>query len=301
MHVNALFERITAQIIAGIESGLGRYEMPWHRWGNTLNQPINAITGRPYRGANVLQLWFAAELERSSCGRWATLRQWSAAGGKVRKSERATPVIFWKTTRASSDKPDKEADRSPRLIGRCYHLFNEAQVENVQSREQESRLSPDQRFAASESFIAALGADIRPGGDRAFYSPASDQICLPNFEQFRDPLSYYAVASHELVHWSGAKHRLDRELGGRFGAQSYAAEELVAEIGAAFIAAQLGLSLEPREDHARYVNSWLQVLRSDSRAILTAAAKAQEAVDYLVGLSDQDRHEGDEISRLVAA
>jgi antirestriction protein ArdC len=301
MHVNALFERITAEIVAAIERGPGRYEMPWHRWGGTLGQPMNAITGRPYRGANVLQLWFAAELEGYSCGRWATLRQWSAAGGKVRKSERATPVVFWKTTTATSDKPDDEADPAPRLIGRCYYLFNEAQVENVQPREHVSRLSPDQRIAAAESFIAATGADIRHGGDRALYSPASDQICLPNFEQFRDPLGYYAVASHELVHWSGAKHRLDRELGGRFGAHSYAAEELVAEIGAAFIAAQLGLTLKPRDDHASYVSSWLQVLRNDSRAILTAAAKAQEAVDYLVGLSSRGRHEGDDISHLVAA
>jgi antirestriction protein ArdC len=301
MHVNALFERITAQIVAAIESGPGRYEMPWHRWGGALGQPINAITGRPYRGANVLQLWLTAELEGYPCGRWATLRQWSAAGGKVRKSERATPVVFWKTTTATSDKPDDEADPAPRLIGRCYYLFNEAQVENVQPREHVSRLSPDQRIAAAESFIAATGADIRHGGDRALYSPASDQICLPNFEQFRDPLGYYAVASHELVHWSGAKHRLDRELGGRFGAHSYAAEELVAEIGAAFIAAQLGLTLKPRDDHASYVSSWLQVLRNDSRAILTAAAKAQEAVDYLLGLSSRGRHEGDDISHLVAA
>lgn len=301
MHVNALFERITAQIIAAIESGPGRYQMPWHRWGSTLSQPINAVTGRPYRGANVLQLWFAAELECYPCGRWATLRQWSEAGGRVRKSERATPVIFWKTATASSNKPDDEADPPSRLIGRCYHLFNEAQVENVQPREHVSALSPDQRIAAAESFIAGTRADIRHCGDRAFYSPASDQICLPNFEQFRDPLGYYAVASHELVHWSGAKHRLDRDLGGRFGAHSYAAEELVAEIGAAFIAGQLGLTLEPRDDHASYVSSWLQVLRSDSRAILTAAAKAQEAVDYLVGLSNRSRHEGDKPSQLVGA
>lgn len=300
MHVNALFERITAQIIAAIESGPGSYEMPWQRWGRALGQPINAFTGRPYRGINVLQLWFAAELEDYPIGRWATLRQWSQAGGKVRKSERATPVIFWKSTTAA-EKDGDEREHGPRLLGRCYHLFNEAQVENVHSREHASRLSPDQRIAAAESFIAATGADIRHGGDCAFYSPASDQICLPCFEQFRDPFSYYAVAGHELVHWSGAKHRLDRQLGARFGAHSYAAEELVAEIGAAFIAARLGLTLEPREDHASYVGSWLQVLRNDPRAILTAAAKAQEAVDYLVSLPDQGRHDGDEVSRLVAA
>lgn len=290
MHANALFERVTAQIIAAIESGPGSYKMPWHRWGEGLGQPVNAVTGRRYRGLNVLQLWSSAELEGYESGRWATLRQWSEAGGKVRKSERATPVVFWKSTTAARGEADEEGSHTSRLISRCYYLFNEAQVENVEPKRRVQRLSPDQRIASAESFIRATGADIRFGGDRAFYAPASDHISLPKFEQFRDPLAFYGVAGHELVHWSGAKHRLDRELSGRFGANSYAAEELVAEIGAAFIAAKLGLALAPREDHASYVSSWLKVLRNDPRAILTAAAKAQEAVDYLVSFSDEARH-----------
>jgi antirestriction protein ArdC len=170
-------------------------------------------------------------------------------------------------------------------------VFNEAQVENVESLPRAITLSSDQRIVAADAFIAATGADIRHGGDQAFYSPSSDHICLPKFEQFRDALSYYAVAGHELVHWTGAKHRLNRELGGRFGAPSYAAEELVAELGAAFIAAKLRLVLQPREDHAAYVASWLKVLRNDSRAILTAASKAQEAVDYLTSLADGVRED----------
>jgi antirestriction protein ArdC len=134
-----------------------------------------------------------------------------------------------------------------------------------------------------------VGATIQHGGDRAFYSPAYDIVQMPDFRQFKNSTGYYATLAHELTHWSGAKHRLDRNLANRFGSAEYAMEELIAELGAAFTCARLGLRTEPRLDHAPYVNSWLKVLRGDARAIFTAASKAQEAYDYLADLAGPDR------------
>lgn len=164
-------------------------------------------------------------------------------------------------------------------------MFNEAQVDGAIPPPARPVLSPAERIAAADSFIAATGAQIRYGGDKACYIPLVDRIHMPRFEQFRDAAGFYSVLSHEVVHWSGATHRLNRDLQDRFGGCAYAMEELVAELSAAFIAAHLGLSVEPRPDHAQYIASWLRVLRNDRRAILLACAKAQQAVDYLSSFS----------------
>ena len=149
-------------------------------------------------------------------------------------------------------------------------------------------MNRNERIAAAEAFFDAAGASLEHGGDRAFYRPSEDKICMPKFEQFIDPASYYSVLGHEHVHWTGATHRLNRDLEGRFGTDSYAIEELIAELGSAFLAARLGISVEPRPDHASYIASWLRVLRNDARAVLTASSKAQEAVDYLERLAARE-------------
>ena len=144
-----------------------------------------------------------------------------------------------------------------------------------------TELSAADRIERSDGFFEALGADIRHGGERACYSPNTDQIQMPLFEVFKDPATYYAVLAHEATHWTGAKHRLNRQFGERFHGEAYAVEELVAELGAAFLCAELGLASEPRPDHAAYVASWIKVLKNDKRAIFTAASRAQEAVDWM--------------------
>jgi antirestriction protein ArdC len=298
MRTTELFERITRQIADAIEAGAGDVRMPWQRWAEALASPINAASGRRYRGINVLMLWAAAEASGYSSGRWGTYRQWARAGAQVRKGEKGTPVLFWKSNpewNAASD-DSKEVSR-PRFLARVYTVFNAGQVEGEPPRARPS-LPDSDRIEAAERFFKATGAEIRHGGDRACYVANVDQIWLPKFEQFRDALSYYSVLGHETVHWTGAKHRLDRDLGGRFGTDSYAMEELVAELGSAFIAAHLRISVEPRSDHAAYINSWLRVLRGDPRAILTASAKAQEAADYIVAFSapnEADCHQPGEV------
>lgn len=290
MRTADIYARVTQQIIAAIEAGTatGTYRMPWHNWGEQSARPINATTGRAYRGINVLLLWAAAEAAAYSSGRWATYRQWTETGAQVRKGEKATFVILWKTSTATelqADNDDAETGTAPgRFISRAFHVFNEDQVDGAPSRPAQVQ-SDDQAQAAAAQFICNTGVQIRHGGDQACYVPNIDQVWLPQPTQFRDSESYYAVLAHECIHWTGAKHRLDRGFSERFGDEAYAAEELVAELGAAFLAADLHLRPEPRSDHARYIASWLKVLKNDPRAILTAAAKAQQAVDYLNQLS----------------
>ena len=288
MRTSDLFEQVTRQIVTAIEAGAGDFTMPWYRWGENLAMPVNEASGRAYRGINTLLLWAAAECAGFSSGRWATYRQWAAAGAQVRKGEKATPIIFWKTASnndSSGEERDYERKPGPRFIARVYSVFNADQVEGAEEARQGPELSQSDRISAAEDFICATGANIRHGGDRACYVANIDQIWLPKFEQFRDAVSYYSVLAHECVHWTGAKHRLDRDLTGRFGGDSYAMEELVAELGSAFVAAHLGISIEPRRDHAAYIASWLRVLRGDARAILIASTKAQQAADFLIACS----------------
>ena len=283
-----LFERITRQIISEIQAGAGAYQMPWHRWGEGTAQPINAINGRSYRGINILLLWAAAEAAGYASGQWATYRQWAEAGGQVRKGEKSTVILFWKNACKSKTKADEAEEVGPgrtRFVARTFCVFNSEQVDGIEPSVSLPVLSPEERVETADAFVAATGANIRHGGDVACYVADVDQIWLPQFAQFRDVESYYSVLAHECVHWSGAAHRLNRNLSSRFGSESYAMEELIAEIGAAFIAGHLSLAIEPRRDHAAYIASWLRILRDDPRAILTAAAKSQEAADYLIGFS----------------
>ena len=280
-----IYQRITERIAAAIEAGAGEWRMPWHPGvdGTAPVFPVNAATGRPYRGVNVLALWAAAQAEGYPSAMWATYRQWAELGAQVRKDERSSPVVFWKI----SDKEEQEdADegaedgRQSRVFARGYSVFNAAQVDGYTSPALPA-LPEAERIGHAEPFFAAIGADIRNGGSRACYIPSLDQVKMPSFEAFRDPVAYYATLAHEATHWTGHAKRCARDLRGRFGEEAYAAEELIAELGAAFVCADLTLTPEPRPDHAAYVASWLKVLRSDKRAIFTAAAKAQQAADLM--------------------
>ncbi|WP_300974467.1 zincin-like metallopeptidase domain-containing protein [Sphingomonas sp. LHG3406-1] len=309
MRTSDLFERITGRIIAAMEAGVGEYIMPWHRWGEATGMPINAISSRPYRGINTLLLWAAAELDGHSSGRWATYRQWTAAGAQVRKGEKATAIVFWKTATNEADEDNGNAEEGasrPKFIGRVYQVFNADQVDGDKHANAVASQSVAERIAAAEGFFAACAAKVEHGGDQAFYMPVQDRIQMPRFEQFRDPESYYSVLGHEHVHWTGADHRLARDLRNRFGTDAYAIEELIAELGSAFLAGHLGLAVEPRPDHAAYLANWLRVLRNDSRAVVTAAAKAQQAVDFLIDLAGCDQDvgagvQGGSCERLIAA
>jgi antirestriction protein ArdC len=280
---------VTDKIVTAIEAGVGEYRMPWHRHGPSIARPVNASTGKQYHGANVIALWAEASLRQFGSGYWATYKQWRAIGVHVRKGARGSAIVFYKAIEEedNGDETGKGNDAGkPRLVARSSWVFNAEQVEGWTAPKAVAPNEVEVR-AHVEAFIAATRADIRHGGERAFYDMQDDFIAVPHPEQFMATETssatecYYAVKLHELVHWTGAGHRLARALRVRFGDQAYAMEELIAEFGAAFLCADLHIANEPRLDHACYVSSWLDVLNRDRTALFTAANKASAAIGYL--------------------
>lgn len=284
-----IYREVTDEIIAAIEAGCGRWEMPWHVTGDARWRPANVASGRAYRGINLVCLWAAARRREFASGTWGTFRQWKERGARVRRGERATTIVFWKLDgdpKPREEEVDIEEDgatrRDPRRVfATGYAVFNADQVDGFEPGET-PKLADEDRIAGAESFFRRIPADVRHGGDAAYYAPLEDYVAMPRFEDFKRPERYYAVLAHELTHWTGNAKRLGRDLSGRFGSRCYAAEELVAELGAAFLSCGLELALSARKDHAPYVAHWLELLRADKRAIFTAASRAQEAVDYLL-------------------
>lgn len=280
-----IYERVTNQIIAAIEAGAGEYRMPWHHDGSSITTPVNVASRKAYRGVNVITLWAAAQAFGYPAGIWGTYRQWHELGAQVRKGERGHLVVFWKTSDRSGDTNRQDGDDNHheparRLFARGYAVFNAAQVDGYSPPEMPV-LPAAERIEHAEQFCAALGIDIHHGGSQPCYLPSKDYVQMPEFACFRDAVAYYAVLLHECGHASGAKHRLDRDLSGRFGSAAYAMEECTVELLSAMICADLNLGVEPRPDHACYIASWLEVLRSDKRAIFTAASKAQQIADWM--------------------
>jgi len=283
-----LYRTVTEQIIAAIEAGAGAYEMPWNPrlcGSATVLLPHNAVGKYAYRGINVLSLWASQQANAYPSAEWASYRQWAAAGAQVRAGEKGTLTVFFKALDAAGDDGDTEGQdqrtsRRGRFVACAGSVFNAAQVDGYEPRPM-SPLPEIERHAAAEHLIAASGAIIHHGGQRACYIPSKDEIHLPPPGSFRDAEGYYGVAFHELTHWSGHESRCARDLRNRFGGEAYAAEELIAELGAAFLCAELGISPEPRHDHAQYIADWLKVLRNDTRAIFTAASRASQAAAYM--------------------
>lgn len=283
-----LYQEITDKVVAAIEAGaLGSYEMPWHAMGRFGN-PVNMTTGAAYRGVNVLMLSMSASAAAYPVNAWGSYQQWLGKGGQVRKGERGTMIVYAGNVVKEGD-ADANGEATVHRFGFLRHstVFNVSQVEGVELPVVERPAAVD-RIAAADQIVSDTGAVIRSGGDRAFYSPGADFIAMPDADAFKATStrtateSYYGVLFHELTHWTGADKRLARVFGKRFGDEAYAAGELVAEMSAAFLCARVGISAEFREDHARYVASWLKALKNDKRAIFTAAARASDASDYIL-------------------
>ncbi|BCM86329.1 ArdC family protein [Methylobacterium indicum] len=285
-----LHARVAAAILAQIETAdPASWTPPWH---GADPMPRNARTGRRYRGINVLALWCVAQAEGYADARWATYQQWAALGAQVRKAERGTLVLFYKDLprSARTDTGDTDPRDGAPFVARAAHVFNVAQVDAAPPTVDIATLtSPAAPLPAFHAFVTATGATIREGGTRACYVPATDTIHLPPRSAFRTPEGYAGTLAHELVHWTGAPHRLARDLTGRFGARAYAAEELTAELGAAFVLADLGLARTPHPNHAAYCAFWAPLLRTDPRALSHAATQASRAADYLTALQPESR------------
>lgn len=279
-----VYERITAEIAVAIQAGASGddYRMPWHHDGTSITRPANFASKRRYRGVNTLALWLAADARGYREGLWGTYKQWAAAGAQVRKAEKAATVVFWKEVSRSSEAAGGDDDGGyKRMFARAFSVFNVAQVEGYASPPPASVLGEEERLTHAEAFVANLGVATEFGGDEAYYRPSTDTIVMPSFARFRDAATFYGVWLHENGHASGAKHRLDRDLSGRFGSASYAFEELIVEFASAMVLADLGIACHPRPDHAAYIASWLGLLEAEPRALFTAASKAQQVADWM--------------------
>lgn len=285
-----IYSRITDQIIRILETGVKPWTQPWaagHAAG-PVSRPLR-WSGQSYAGINVLTLWASAMERGYAAPIWMTFKQALELGGAVRKGEKGSPVVYANTlTRTETDDATGEDAEVSIPFLKGYTVFNVEQIDGLPAHfyaPANAHPNPDQPIEHAERFFAATGAKLAHGGNAAYYRMASDHIQMPSYSVFFSAHDYYATLAHESIHWTRHPSRLNRSFDQkRFGDAGYAQEELVAELGAAFLCADLGLALEDRPDHAAYIASWLKALRDDKRVIFTASAHAQRAADYLHGL-----------------
>jgi antirestriction protein ArdC len=285
-----VYTRVTDRIVADLEQGVRPWMKPWsaeHAAGK-ITRPLRH-NGTPYSGINILMLWSAAVASGFAAPIWMTFKQALEFNAHVRKGEKGSLVVYANSImrKETDEATGEDIDREIHFM-KGYTVFNVEQIEGLPAHyyaQPEPRFSPIQRIEHADTFFSHLRADIRNSGTQAYYAQESDYIRMPPFEAFDCPESYYATLAHESTHWTKHPARLAREFGRKqWGDEGYAEEELVAELGAAFLCADLELSLTPREDHASYIAHWLTVLKNDKRAIFRAASHAQRAADFLHGL-----------------
>jgi len=257
--------------------------MPWHTAGSHF-APLNATTGNYYQGFNILALYVAGTDNNYPTPKWATYNQWQDADAQVRRGEKQTRIVKWVPVKK------KDSEDETILLPKVYGVFNAAQVDGAHQDDDAPRTKVD-TLANVEDYIANTNAAIERGGPRAFYRPSEDKIYLPAVDDFHSTEANYAVTLHELTHWTGAPHRLNRQLGHDRNSNEYAFEELVAELGAAMLCARLNISAQPRDDHASYIANWLTALKNDPKHIVTAASHARKAIEHIDQLQPANQPE----------
>jgi len=284
------YQQVTDRIIAMLEAGTRPWSQPWGAPGGN-GRPLRH-DGVPYRGANTLNLWAAAMARDFQARHWMTYKRAGELGGHVKKGAKSELAFYVGTVTRTEERNGEEVDRTIPFL-KSYCVFNADEIEGLPAQyyaKPAPRLIDDAaRIPAVDRWIALTGATITYGGGRAFYQPSADRICMPEFSSFDSAARFYSTAAHELAHWTAAEKRLDRLKGKIFGDPDYAFEELVAELSAAYVCADLGISGEPREDHASYIASWLRALRNDNRNIFRAASYAEKAAAYLHGLQGSEQ------------
>lgn len=275
---------VTDKIINILERGTVKTGARW-TGGNATGLPLNARTGEPYHGINVLVLWAEMADKTYASSQWLTFKQAADMGANVRKGEKSVMCVYYRTV-GKRDESNADDEQETYFMAKPFWLFNVAQIDGLPAdltataiRATEKSFNPHQE---AEQLLVNSKASIHYGFDSAYYSPSADKICLPARERFTSESNFYATALHELSHWTGSETRLNRSFGKRFGDDAYAFEELVAELGAAFTVGQLGMIDATIEAHADYVQSWIKVLKDDKKAIFTAASQAAKASDFIL-------------------
>ena len=284
-----VYERVTNRIVEELERGVRPWLQPWNaeNAAGRISRPLRH-NGKPYQGINVLMLWASAGMAGYACPFWLTFQQCKELGGFVKKGEHGSPVVYASTFKKTDTDDNGEESEQEIPFLKEYVVFNAEQCEGLPTHYYQLAEPPKEkveRIAHADAFFANTGIEIRTGGNRAYYAVGPDYVQMPPIECFRDAESHAATLGHEIVHATRHPSRLNRDLGRkRWGDAGYAMEELVAELGSAFLCADLQIMPEVREDHASYIHEWLKVLKDDKGAIFSAASHAGKAVDYLHGL-----------------
>lgn len=273
-----LHAEITDRILSALDRGVIPWRKPWHSYGSGA-MPRNAISGRAYSGVNVPLLWMAKDESAFPTSRWLTYKQAQEAGGNVRKGEKGNLIIYV----GSIEKETEQGEKARIAFLKSFTVFNLAQCDGLEALDDTTppAINPGERDQLAEAFLNASGAHITHGEARAYFSNKQDRINLPLFEAFTGSAEYYSTAFHELTHWTGHESRLNRTFGKRFADHAYSAEELVAELGSAFLCAEFGYDNETLENSAAYIDHWRGVIKSNERVFVAAAAAASKAHEYL--------------------
>lgn len=286
-----IYDRLTAIIVEALEGAQSPTEWPWIKAAKA-GVPVNIVSKRPYRGMNRMVL---GDMMSGGADRhWGTYRQWESVGGQVRKGSKSSPVVYWGSIFVdANDNRVEEGTPGARRIpyARAASVFSGDQIDGWTAPVEAIReVNGAGSIEACEAFVLATGASVEERGNEAFYRPSTDSITMPSRRLFKDTASasatvhFYGTLLHELTHWTAPKARCNRDLSGRFGSESYAMEELVAEMASAFLSADLGISPLPRANNVTYLAHWLAVLKGDKRAIFTASGAASKAADFLHAL-----------------
>ena len=281
----SIYDQVTSSIITQLETGCAPWVRPW-RTTTADGIPTNLSTGNAYRGINVILLWAEAMQRGFEHDYWLTYKQAQSIGGQVIKGAKSAHIVKYGTYERERENSAGETEKSTGQYLKGYSVFNIAEIDGIDIPEP-IPLAEHERDTRIDSFIASTGATMRHSSGRAFYNISADSVSLPEMGRFGKRSEYYATALHELTHWTGHKSRMGRDIRNSFGSPNYAREELIAEMGAAFLCASLGI--DGQLQHAEYIDSWLRVLREDNRAIFKAASAAGKAADYLHGFSDESR------------
>ena len=291
-------DKVVTRLIEVIEAGqAGEWTKPWTTVMGGMVPATNVVTGARYRGINAMALGTEQYDKGYDNGLWGTYKQWASIEAQVQKGERATLGIKWGFTYrceacdhkgpfACPKHGDEQASRHGWASG--FLVFNASQTDHDYDVPEPGTVTEPERRADVDAWIEALGADIRERkSNRAYYTyPPGDFITLPKASQFDTIEAYYGTKLHELTHWSGASHRLDRDKGGTFGDAKYAKEELVAELGSAFASAHLGIEVDPHPEHVDYLHHWLTSLKAEPKVLYTSARDAQASLDYLITIAE---------------
>lgn len=284
-----ILKKVADNFIKKIEAFDGKWERPFFKYD--LDFPKNIVSKKEYRGINTAILWMTAEENDFTSNVWGTFDQWKALKKSIKKGAKGTQVIFFKPTKYTveviNDTGDTELEEHQSLICRYYTVFNESQIEGYEPKQiSEVTIDEMEEINKHREFLNKTGIEYEEGHNRACYIPSIDKVHLPSPEQFIDKAAYIPVSCHEFIHATGSKKRLDRDFTGKFGDESYAFEELVADIGAGFLSAALGKQYIFQNNNIAYLKSWVKVLKDQPKAILKACSHAQKAADYLLGLAE---------------